>query len=182
MDPQQTTQPQQSTIPPQHSPTPAPLPTFNKSKFVWLFLIGILSMGLIVGSYYVIPGKYKSQSTPLLTPSTTQPSPLLTPDLTINWQGYKNNKYNYSIKFPSDFETFNEKNNEDVYFIKNNTLSGPERSIHIFVADNPKNLGFNGWIKSEYAQNFLVSTDVNIKENNINNLNWYSSKDNKNRY
>lgn len=57
-----------------------------------LILIGILVVALATGAYYF--GNLKSK--PLL-------SPFASPGSTENWKTYTNEKYSYSIKYPSNY-------------------------------------------------------------------------------
>lgn len=78
-------------------------------------VIGVLVVTAIAGVYWF--GTQKASVIQPPTPSviqvTSQPSP--TPDETANWKTYKNTKYRYSIKYPSDYGTSPEDQDEALF-------------------------------------------------------------------
>ncbi len=117
------------------SPTPVPSgvegPQGGSSTMKWLLIILVII--IVLGGTYWVYAKYGKGT----TTTTTSPSPTLTSkvspstsaavspaassSITADWKTYTSSKYNYSIKYPSDW-TVEEMNNNAIF---KNSSSGP---------------------------------------------------------
>ncbi len=96
--------------------------------FIWT-IVGTLVILIAGGAYYLGRSTSpKSSTTPTVISQTPQPI-TTSSDETANWETYTNNKYYYSIKYPTDWTLFGSGPGQTPEFIAQHfwiTLTGPK--------------------------------------------------------
>jgi len=110
---------------------------------------GILGVFIFAGAVF---GAYKFGQRQVQPGPQPTPTPGLvatpTPDLTANWKTYTNEKYSYSIKYPTTWFV-SEKHQlvEEVIFSITKELKAPTPlSISVRIDENPNNLTLKQWV------------------------------------
>ena len=146
----QTQEPQQT--PPQQ-PVQQPISTPPSNGYYkkgywkkWVLIYAVIALLLYSGVYYFVLSKNKSNpysyNTSPSPAQSAQPSP--TTDPTTNWKTYTNEKYGYSIKYPSDKLTSCLHSGQgfpdsfDLLLDKECAVSEPGTVISIAVFDTPR--------------------------------------------
>lgn len=154
----------------------------NNFIVVVALLVMIVVFGFL-GWKYVFGEKLMSTFFPAApTPTIAVQKPVtltVTPDPTANWKTYKNEKYGYELKYPS--EEIDVSKIEGYLILKNNNT--PVMQAIVFNGiDNPQNLDLRNWVDQEQASQSaelinsgILLPDIKIpsfQEYMINNIKW----------
>lgn len=170
------------------SPLVAPPPKKKSS----LILVGILLIllavagGIVVGKYLygqrIVPKTTKNPLTPTASSPTITKLLTPTPDLTAGWKTYRNSKFNFEFKHPSDWiyssnpEKEISKSGDDLHVIRNQVMPfSTENKFWLLISiwDNPQKLSTLDWLKwheGEYQKKGLLAE---YKHNTIFSVNAY---------
>lgn len=127
------------------SPQPQPSPVqpveqklYGKKNWKkWVLIYIVLAVVIYAGVYYFIQSRQGSNPYSVTYPSVT-PQPTLTPDPTSNWQIYNNIKYNYTVKYPRDWEIVDVHTNEKVTFSGKGIVGDKPPLVSIRVFETAK--------------------------------------------
>lgn len=168
----------------------------NKDWFkILLIVVGFLVIsGLFSNGYLLLRKKNQNppaQITPIPTqtvflptsiPTQTALLPTPTTDLTANWKTYRNEKFNFEFKHPSDWiyssnpEKEISKSGDDLHVIRNQIMPFPTENkfwLLINIWDNPQKLSTTDWLRwheGEYQKKGLLSE---YKHNTVFSINAY---------
>jgi hypothetical protein len=88
--------------------SPLVVPTHKKFSLFLFLLIPILTTIAVISLYVLLQARTMYQQTlPIASPAPSS-TPLASADPTADWQTYTNNKYNFSFKYPKNFDYLTE--------------------------------------------------------------------------
>ena len=160
---------------------------FSKTFIVLIAVILLVAAG--VGGYILGTNQNQTVQT---QPVTQLPQPSPTPDPTANWKTYSNTKYDFSFKYPSEWEIDDSSSNDDVNTsdrfrfynlsdmmeikmhdkncqdefnrgINPCTIKYPEiRQVYVYVVKNTNNLSMEELIKNQKLSDISRETIGNL--------------------
>jgi len=147
--PQQETT-QIETTPDEMAPIIPETPEETEKKWIKPLILSVL--GVLVATSLVFGG-YKLTQIRQVQPQPT-PTPVAvptpTPEPTADWKIYTNTKYEYSIKYPKEWQVFEVKEGPEAGirtdFAESESLSGREYWIWIKINNNPDGLSATKWV------------------------------------
>ena len=164
---------------PPSQPSPSETPSVPKKSISNFFIIiPIILFLVIIGTagYFAYQNyQLKKQETFRLkdkpVPMLVTPSPTPTPESTAGWETYENPYYKYSINIPSDWEIFEQTEDNRVVSIR--PIGTEEIPISVTVVENHKGLSLDQRVNGKYGldhpreQKAINNKEVVIVESNI---------------